>query len=102
MRLGGFPFPMTHALGLISIAVSACSTVDPGPNFVVPDEQFDADYFFCKVEPEILFARRCGGGEPGTDAPGGCHFNSSAVSGMVLADHRPVPCQGDRPTDRTL
>lgn len=84
-----------------SLSAAACTTVDPGPHFVVPDQQFDADYFFCHVEPELLFARRCGAGDPGVDPPNSCHFNSSAVSGMALVDHPPVDCGGgDRPISR--
>lgn len=75
-----------------------CTTVDPGPNFVVPDEVYDADYFFCRVEPEILFGRRCGSGEPGDN--NGCHFNSSAVSGMALANHPPIACAGEKVSNR--
>ena len=69
------------------LALAGCTTVDPGPNFVVPDEQFDADFFFCRVEPELLFAKKCGPGEPGQDPANGCHFNSSAVSGMAAMTH---------------
>ncbi|MBX3189894.1 MAG: hypothetical protein KF819_22905 [Labilithrix sp.] len=91
-------------LGVAVLAFAAaswgCSTVDPGPNFVVPDEQFDADFFFCRVEPELLTARKCGPGEPGLDPPNGCHFNSSAVSGMALAPHPPIDCADGRPTNR--
>ncbi len=78
----------------------ACDTVDPGPNFVVADENFDADFFFCRVEPEVLFAKKCGPGEPGQDPANGCHFNSSAVSGMPLADHAPVQCEAGRVANR--
>ena len=86
-----------------AISYSACTTVDPGPNFVVPDETFDADYFFCHVEPELLFAKKCGPGDPAAGDPAnGCHFNSSAVSGMALVDHTPVDCGGgDHPVDAT-
>ncbi len=80
---------------------SACTTIDPGPHFVVPDEQFEADFFFCRVEPEFLVAKKCGPGDPSAgDAPGGCHFNGSAVSGMVLVDHPPVECADGRPVNR--
>ena len=80
---------------------TACTTVDPGPNFVVPDEQFDADFFFCHVEPELLIAKKCGPGDPAGGDPGnGCHFNSSAVSGMALANHAPVDCADGRPINR--
>jgi hypothetical protein len=87
-------------LGLFPLA-AACSTVDPGPNFVVPDEQFDADFFFCRVEPELLMAKRCGPGDPAAgDAANGCHFNASAVSGMAIADHPRVDCANDHPINR--
>ena len=83
------------------MALPACTTVDPGANFVVPDEQFDADFFFCRVEPELLFARKCGSGDPGAGDPSnGCHFNSSAVSGMAIASHNPVACADGHPTNR--
>lgn len=88
-------------LSVVALALIGCTTVDPGPNFVVPDEQFDADYFFCHVEPEILFAKKCGPGEPGQDPANGCHFNSSAVSGMAIVDHPPIECGANgRPTNR--
>lgn len=85
-------------LGLMVVALAGCTTVDPGPNFVVPDEQFDADFFFCRVEPEVLFAKKCGSGDPGEE--NSCHFNSSAVSGMAIANHPPVECANGRPVNR--
>ncbi len=85
----------------VALATTACTTVDPGPNFVVPDEQFDADFFFCRVEPELLFAKKCGPGDPAAGDPAnGCHFNSSAVSGMAIANHAPIECAGDHPISR--
>ncbi len=80
-----------------------CTTVDPGPNFVVPDETFDPDYFYCHVEPEFIFAKKCGPGDPAAgDRPNGCHFTPAAVSGMVLVDHPVVDCGGgDHPLDPT-
>jgi hypothetical protein len=87
---------------LLPLAVG-CTTVDPGPNFVVPDEQYDADFFFCRVEPELLVTKRCGSGDPAKgESAAGCHFNPSAVSGMAIRDHEPIPCDGDRPTNRVL
>jgi hypothetical protein len=83
---------------VLAAATWSCTTVDPGPNFVVPDEQFDADFFFCRVEPEVLTAKKCGSGEPGDN--NGCHFNSSAVSGMALAPHAPIDCADGRPVSR--
>ena len=73
--------------GLVTTA--SCTTVDPGPNFVIPDVSFNSDYFFCHVEPEVIYAKKCG-----DSTPGSCHFNSSAVSGMALQDHKLVDCGG--------
>jgi hypothetical protein len=86
---------------LVLPAAAACTTVDPGPNFVVPDEQFDADFFFCRVEPEVLLAKKCGPGDPAAgDRSNGCHFNPNAVSGMAIANHAPIDCDGARPRNR--
>ncbi len=82
-------------------ALSGCTSVDPGPDFVIPEETFDSDYFYCEVEPKLLVAKKCGPGDPSLgDPPGGdgCHY-SSAVSGMQLKMHTPVSCSGDHPTD---
>jgi hypothetical protein len=82
--------------------VTACTTVAAGENFSVAEETFNEDYFFCHVEPELLFAKRCGPGDPGAGDPsGGCHFNAAAVSGMALVDHPAIDCGGgDRPLGR--
>jgi hypothetical protein len=84
-------------------AASACTTIDPGPNFVVTEERFNADFFFCVVEPEFLVAKRCGAGDPSKgDGAGSCHYNPSAVSGMALIEHPPVDCGGgSTPVDPT-
>jgi hypothetical protein len=81
---------------------AGCNTVAPGENFSVPEESFNEDFFFCHVEPELLFGRKCGSGDPAAgDRSGGCHFNPGAVSGMALIDHAPVDCGGgDRPLSR--
>ena len=75
-----------------------CTTVDPGPNYQVPDATFNPDFFYCHVEPELIFAKSCGSGAQGDT---GCHF-SSAVTAMALIDHPAVDCGGgDHPVDRT-
>jgi hypothetical protein len=85
---------------LVLISSAACESVDPGPNFVIPPENFNEDYFFCYVEPQYLTGKKCGAGDPGDG--GRCHFNSSAVSGMALRDHTPVTCDANgHPTDRS-
>jgi hypothetical protein len=85
------------------VPLLGCTTVDPGPNFTASAAAFDADYFYCHVEPEFLVAKKCGPGDASQmDAPNGCHFNSSSVTGMALLDHPAVDCGGgDHPVDRT-
>ncbi len=79
-----------------------CTSVDPGPNFSPVETSFDSDYFYCHVEPEFIFARGCGAGDPAKGETNSCHFTASAVSGMVLYDHPVVDCAGgDHPVDRT-
>ncbi len=74
---------------------TACTTVDPGPNFVIPEETFNADFYFCHVEPEVIYAKKCG-----DETAGSCHFNSSAVPGMALINHPVVDCGGgDKPVN---
>ncbi len=60
---------------------------------------FDASYYYCHVEPELIFAKKCGTGDPSQGDPSnGCHFNSSAVSaGLVLIQHAGVNCGGGDP-----
>ena len=81
-------------------ANAGCTSIDPGPNFVVPNQTFDPDYFYCHVEPQFIFAYKCGPGQASDN--GSCHFNPSAVSGMGIVDHPAVNCGGgDHPVDLT-
>jgi hypothetical protein len=64
---------------------------DTGPDFVVATPTFDADYFYCHVEPQFIFAQKCGAGLPSDN--GSCHF-SAAVSGMPLTNHTAIDCAG--------
>ena len=84
------------------VACCGCTSVDPGPNFSAADKSFDADYFYCHVEPEFIVAKRCGPGDPAKGDSNSCHFTPSAVSGMALSDNPAVDCGGgDHPVDRT-
>ncbi|CAN5221034.1 hypothetical protein BH09MYX1_BH09MYX1_52010 [soil metagenome] len=78
----------------VTVAVG-CTTIDPGPTFVVPNQTFNEDYFYCVVEPQLIFGKGCGD-QNGSNA--NCHYNSSAVSGMPLQNHPPVDCAGEKPT----
>jgi hypothetical protein len=84
-------------LGVWAAGTSGCTSIDPGPDFVVPPELFDADYYYCHVEPDFIYAKKCGPGEASDN--GSCHFSSS-VSGMSLVDHPLIDCGGgDHPLD---
>ena len=90
-------------VGGLLASLLGCTSVDPGPDFVVPNITFDPDYFYCHVEPQFIFGAnyKCGTGDTTKGDPGnGCHFNPSAVTGMQLQDHPPVNCNGgDHPVD---
>jgi hypothetical protein len=63
------------------------SSVDPGQDFSIADVVYDANYYYCKVEP-MLFAQKCGPGDSGQgDSNGGCHFN---VTSFRLTDYSPL------------
>ncbi len=76
-------------------ALTACTSIDPGANYIVPDEVFNANYFYCFVEPNLIFGKKCG--DNGT---GGCHF-SDKVPEMQLVDHPPIQCANGAPVDST-
>jgi hypothetical protein len=87
-------------VGIAVVVTSWGCTVDPGANFVIPLSVFNEDFFYCHVEPEYIFPAQtqCGKGQAGDN--GNCHFNSSAVSGMVLQDHPLIDCAGgDHPAN---
>jgi hypothetical protein len=83
----------------------SCTSIDPGQNPVLPQTVFDANYFYCYVEPGLIFGPNymCGAGDPTKgDPPNGCHFNPSAVTGMVMINHPAIDCGGgDVPLDLT-
>jgi hypothetical protein len=87
------------SFALLLHSVIGCTSIDPGPDFVIPPETFDPNYFYCHVEPQFIVAKKCGPGEPSDN--GSCHYSSS-VSGMSLLDHPTIDCGGgDQPLDPT-
>lgn len=87
---------LAAGLGILVAALgAACTTVDPGETFIVPNQTFNEDFFYCEVEPKLIFGKGCG------DLQGsntGCHYNSAVVSGMPLQNHPPVDCANGKPT----
>jgi hypothetical protein len=87
------------SFALLLLSGIGCTSIDPGPDFVVPEEVFDANYYFCHVEPNFIIAKKCGPGQPSDN--GSCHYSSS-VSGMALLPHPAIDCGGgDTPLDMT-
>jgi hypothetical protein len=73
---------------------SGCGTIDPGDNFVPPDVSLDEDFFYCRIQPEVISASTCASGGPGEG--GECHADQSSLrlSAMAEADAPPA-CDGD-------
>ena len=84
-RRGAHAKWLVAALGLIA---SGCvSTVEPGEDFDIADVVYDENFFYCRIEP-MLFAQRCGPGDPAQgDSGNGCHFS---VTSFRLQDYTPL------------
>lgn len=84
---------------LTAIAASAigCGTVDLGRYEGVRDIKPDEDAFYCVIQPQVLTAKRCAGGDGAAgDAAGGCHSSASAYRLEEVATS--VACASGRPT----
>lgn len=68
-------------------------TVDLGDNFIPPDVTLDDEFFFCRIQPEILTTHSCAGG--GSGEGGMCHSARSALRLDPLAEMESVECDGD-------
>ncbi len=70
--------PRLAALGtMLALLGSACGTVDLGDNFVPPDLVLDEDFFFCRIQPEVITPQSCASGAAGDG--NSCHANRSAL-----------------------
>jgi hypothetical protein len=63
-------------------------TVELGDDFVAPDLQLDSDFFFCRIQPEVLTKYSCASG--GSGEMGSCHDSHSAM--RLLDTKAPAPC----------
>lgn len=63
-------------------------TVELGDNFVAPDLALDEDFFFCRIQPEVLTKHGCAAGMDGEG--GTCHDSRSAL--RLLDTDEPPPC----------
>ena len=52
------------SLALLPLRVIGCTSIDPGPELRRPRrDRSTPDYFYCHVEPQFIFAKKCGPGE---------------------------------------
>jgi hypothetical protein len=86
---------VTGAMFACVLGGAGCTSIDPGTNYVVPLQDFNASYFYCFVEPNYIFGKGCG-----DDGSHGCHY-SNKVPELVLVEHDPVTCVNGQPTDMT-
>ncbi|MCA9582870.1 MAG: hypothetical protein KC416_13820 [Myxococcales bacterium] len=74
-----------------------CSTVDLGDNFIAPERELDEDFFFCRIQPEVLAAQSCASGADGEG--GSCHSARSSLRLSVDGEtDAPPPCDDSRVT----
>jgi hypothetical protein len=71
-------FGLGYAI-VVCLACSGCvfGSVDLGDDFVAPELQLDEDFFYCRIQPEVLTRHSCATGEDGES--GGCHDSRSAL-----------------------
>jgi len=59
------------------------TTVDPGADFSIAELVFDEDFYYCQVEPRVIFAHGCSNGMAGD---GGCH---ARVTSFRIQEYAP-------------
>jgi hypothetical protein len=69
-------------------------TVDLGDNFVAPDLALDEDFFYCRIEPEVIQQFGCAAGNSGER--GQCHDSRSAL--QLIDTSETVTCSNGRVT----
>ncbi len=86
--------PFLCLCGLFAWNSAGCGTVELGDNFVPPDPMIDEDFFYCRIQPEIINAYGCASGLAGEN--GSCHSARSALRLEPAAETAPPPeCDGD-------
>lgn len=65
--------------------------VELGDNFVAPDLALDADFFYCRIQPDVIQRHGCAGGQSGES--GSCHDSQSAL--RLLDASESVECEDD-------
>jgi hypothetical protein len=82
---------------LIALFGAACGTIDRGDNIVPPDLALDEDFFYCRIQPEVVTVQTCASG--GAGEGGDCHDSRSALRLSPQAEVDPPPtCDGNTVT----
>ena len=82
--------PVSRSLATLAIlAGMGCGTVDPGDNFIAPDVMLDEDFFYCRIQPEVITAQSCASG--GAGEGGMCHSSMSALRLSTMAEEVAPP-----------
>jgi hypothetical protein len=69
-------------------------TVDLGDNFVAPDLALDEDFFYCRIEPQVIQKFGCASGNDGER--GQCHDSRSAL--QLIDTSETASCSNGRAT----
>jgi hypothetical protein len=83
---------------LALVVTVGCGTIDAGQDFQIAQVVFDENYYYCRVEP-MLFAQRCGSGDPERDGAGACHFNVTTFTLQEYGRLVGADCRGGTPED---
>jgi hypothetical protein len=81
---------------LVILGVSVCSTIEPGDRPGITDPVYDADFFYCEIEPNVLMAKSCATGDSAQGDMGGCHASATPFRLLPLDVNAAVQCMGDR------
>lgn len=79
-------------LGAAAVSSASCGNIDLGDNFLPPTIELDEDFFYCRIQPEVLTMYRCGPGDPAMgDMASGCHEARTGFRLSMAADTDPRP-----------
>jgi hypothetical protein len=93
------PVPRSFAIAFAALGLAGCGlptaadTVDLGDNPEPPNITIDADFFHCRIQPEVITQFRCAPGGP-DDGQMNCHAARSAL--RLVEVPTPARCQGGR------
>jgi hypothetical protein len=68
------------------------TTVDPGADYSIAELVFDEEFYYCQVEPRVIFAHGCSNGIAGD---GGCHARVTSFRIQEYAPRVSDACMGN-------